>query len=104
MGGLTRLGVASLASYLIAVLLPALDVLIPVLPSETAVIALGVSTSGSTDPRIAVAGLRSHRRGQRRDRGDPAAAVTQTSGECGPVARSYLAGTRWSVVSAGRRR
>lgn len=54
MSGLARLGVASLASYLIAVLLPALDVLVPVLPSETAVIALGVSTAGSTDPRIAV--------------------------------------------------
>jgi membrane protein DedA with SNARE-associated domain len=52
--GLAHLGVASLASYLIAVLLPALDVLVPVLPSETAVIALGVSTAGSTDPRIAV--------------------------------------------------
>jgi membrane protein DedA with SNARE-associated domain len=52
--GLAQLGVASLASYLIAVLLPALDVLIPVLPSETAVIALGVSTAGSADPRIAV--------------------------------------------------
>jgi membrane-associated protein len=51
---LTHLGVTSLASYLIALLLPALDVVIPVLPSETAVIALGVSTAGSTDPRIAV--------------------------------------------------
>ena len=54
MTGLAHLGVTSLLSYLVAMLLPALDVLIPVLPSETAVIALGVSTAGSTDPRIAV--------------------------------------------------
>ena len=54
MTGLAHLGVTSLVSYLVAVLLPALDVLVPVLPSETAVIALGVSTAGSTDPRIAV--------------------------------------------------
>jgi membrane-associated protein len=54
MTGLTHLGVTSLVSYLVAVLLPALDVLVPVLPSETAVIALGVSTAGSSDPRIAV--------------------------------------------------
>jgi membrane protein DedA with SNARE-associated domain len=40
--------------YLIAVLVPALDALIPVLPSETAVIGLGVATAGSTDPRIGV--------------------------------------------------
>jgi membrane-associated protein len=52
--GLAQLGVTSLVSYLVALLLPALDVLIPVLPSETAVIALGVSTAGSTDPRIAI--------------------------------------------------
>jgi membrane-associated protein len=54
MTGLVHLGVTSLVSYLIAALMPALDVLVPVLPSETAVIALGVSTAGSTDPRIAV--------------------------------------------------
>lgn len=54
MTGLAQLGVTSLVSYLVALLLPALDVLIPVLPSETAVIALGVSTAGSADPRIAV--------------------------------------------------
>jgi membrane protein DedA with SNARE-associated domain len=51
---LAQLDVSSPASYLIAVLVPALDALIPVLPSETAVIALGVATAGSTDPRIAV--------------------------------------------------
>ena len=51
---LAQLDVGSLASYLIAVLVPALDALIPLLPSETAVIALGVATAGSADPRIAV--------------------------------------------------
>jgi membrane protein DedA with SNARE-associated domain len=51
---LAQLDISSPASYLIAVLVPAFDALIPVLPSETAVIALGVATAGSTDPRIAV--------------------------------------------------
>jgi membrane-associated protein len=56
--GLAQLDTGSALSYLIAVLLPALDVLIPVLPSETAVIAPGVATAGSVDPRIGVlAGL-----------------------------------------------
>jgi membrane protein DedA with SNARE-associated domain len=36
------------------VVIPALDAIFPVLPSETAVIALGVATAGSTDPRIAL--------------------------------------------------
>ena len=54
MTGLSHLGVSSLLSYVIAVLLPAFDALIPVLPSETAVIALGVATAGSADPRAAV--------------------------------------------------
>ena len=44
----------SILSYLIAIVLPALDAIVPVLPSETAVIALGVATAGSTDPRIAL--------------------------------------------------
>jgi membrane-associated protein len=52
--GLSHLGVSSLISYFIAVLLPAFDALIPLLPSETAVIALGVATAGSADPRAAV--------------------------------------------------
>jgi membrane-associated protein len=52
--GISHLGVSSLVSYFIAVLLPAFDALIPVLPSETAVIALGVATAGSADPRAAV--------------------------------------------------
>ena len=51
---LAQLDISSPVSYLIAVLVPALDALIPVLPSETAVIALGVATAGGTDPRIAV--------------------------------------------------
>ena len=54
MTGLAHLGVSSLLSYFVAVLLPAFDVLVPVLPSEAAVIALGVATAGSTDPRVAV--------------------------------------------------
>ena len=49
---LLHLSVSSPLSYLIAFGLPALDALIFVLPAEAAVIALGVATSGSTDPRI----------------------------------------------------
>jgi membrane-associated protein len=49
---LTQLAVSSPLSYLLALLIPALDAVIFVLPSETAVIALGVATAGSTDPRI----------------------------------------------------
>jgi membrane protein DedA with SNARE-associated domain len=41
-------------SYLAAFLFPALDAIIPAVPSETLVIALGVATAGSTDPRIAL--------------------------------------------------
>jgi len=52
--GLAQLDISSPVSYLVAVLVPALDALIPVLPSETAVIALGVATAGGTDPRIAI--------------------------------------------------
>ena len=51
---LAQLDISSPVSYLIAILVPALDALIPILPSETAVIALGVATAGSTDPRIGV--------------------------------------------------
>lgn len=46
------LRVDSLLSYLIAVLVPAFDAILPALPSETAVITLGVATAGSADPRI----------------------------------------------------
>lgn len=51
---LETLQVDSIISYLIALVLPAFDAIFPVLPSETAVIALGVTTAGSADPRIAL--------------------------------------------------
>ena len=51
---LGSLQVDSALSYLIAFLVPALDAIFPVLPGESAVIALGVATAGSTDPRIAL--------------------------------------------------
>ena len=54
MSVLDTLQVDSVLSYLIALILPAFDAIIPVLPSETAVIALGVTTARSTDPRIAL--------------------------------------------------
>jgi membrane-associated protein len=54
MTGLSLLAVSSPAPYLVAFLVPALDAVLPVLPSESAVIALGVATAGSTDPRIAI--------------------------------------------------
>jgi len=49
---LSVLQVDSLLSYVVAIVLPALDAIFPVLPSETAIITLGVATAGSTDPRI----------------------------------------------------
>jgi membrane protein DedA with SNARE-associated domain len=49
---LASLRVDALLSYAIAIVLPALDAILPLLPSETAVITLGVATAGSTDPRI----------------------------------------------------
>jgi membrane protein DedA with SNARE-associated domain len=42
----------SLFSYLVAFLFPALDAVLPLLPSESAIVALGVSTAGSIDPRL----------------------------------------------------
>jgi membrane protein DedA with SNARE-associated domain len=54
MTALASLQVDSVLSYAIAVVIPALDAIFPVLPSETVVIALGVATAGSTDPRIAL--------------------------------------------------
>ena len=51
---LASLQVDALLSYAIAIVLPALDAILPLLPSETAVITLGVATAGSTDPRIAL--------------------------------------------------
>ena len=54
MSVVASLQVDSAISYLVALVIPALDAIFPVLPSETAVIALGVATAGSTDPRIAL--------------------------------------------------
>ena len=54
MSVLDTLQVGSVLSYLIALVIPALDAIFPVLPSETAIITLGVTTAGSTDPRIAL--------------------------------------------------
>ena len=41
----------SLLSYLIAFLFPALDGVLPLLPSETAIVALGIATAGTIEPR-----------------------------------------------------
>lgn len=46
------LHVGSLLSYLIAFALPCFDAVLPLLPSETVIIAFGVATAGSDDPRI----------------------------------------------------
>lgn len=46
------LQVDSALSYLLAFIIPALDAIFPALPGETVVIALGVATAGSVDPRI----------------------------------------------------
>ena len=52
MSGITSLQVGSPLSYMIAFGLPCLDAVLPVLPSETVIIAFGVATAGSTDPLI----------------------------------------------------
>jgi membrane-associated protein len=52
--GLPQLDASSPVSYLVAFVFPGLDALLPILPSETAVIALGVATAGHSDPRIAI--------------------------------------------------
>ncbi len=54
MSALAGLQVDSVISYVIAIIIPALDAILPVLPSETVIIALGVATAGSADPRIAL--------------------------------------------------
>jgi membrane-associated protein len=54
MSSLTQLAVSSPLSYLAAFWLPALDAVVPIVPSETVLIALGVATVGSADPRIAI--------------------------------------------------
>jgi membrane protein DedA with SNARE-associated domain len=41
-----------LLSYLIAFGLPCFDAVVPILPSETVIIAFGVASAGSSDPRI----------------------------------------------------
>ena len=46
------LQIGSPISYLIAFAAPSLDAVFPVLPSETIIITLGVSTARSVDPRI----------------------------------------------------
>jgi membrane-associated protein len=51
---LEHLQVDHALSYLIALVIPALDAVFPVLPGESAVVALGVATARSTDPRIAL--------------------------------------------------
>ena len=52
MSTLTSLHTGSAISYALAFALPALDAILPLVPSETVIIALGVATAGSTDPRI----------------------------------------------------
>ena len=52
MSALTSLHAGSALSYAIAVVLPALDAIVPLVPSETVIIALGVATAGSNDPRL----------------------------------------------------
>lgn len=54
MNDLTVLHLGSPLSYLLAFFMPALDAILPIVPSETAIIALGVATAGSADPRIAL--------------------------------------------------
>ncbi|HVC68757.1 MAG TPA: DedA family protein [Acidimicrobiales bacterium] len=54
MVNLSDLQIDSTASYMLAFFLPAFDAVIPVLPSETAIVALGVTTAGSADPRIVI--------------------------------------------------
>jgi membrane protein DedA with SNARE-associated domain len=52
MVNLSDLQINSAVSYIVAFSLPAFDAVFPVLPSETAIVALGVTTAGSADPRI----------------------------------------------------
>jgi membrane-associated protein len=54
MFSLSALQLGSPLSYVLAFTLPAFDAVVPVLPSETAIVALGVATAGSVDPRIAI--------------------------------------------------
>jgi membrane-associated protein len=52
--GIPHLEAQSALSYAIAFGIPTLDAVFPVLPSESAIVALGVATAGSTDPRLAL--------------------------------------------------
>lgn len=52
MSSLSELQPDSLLSYLIALLFPLLDAIAPIIPSESVVVALGVATAGSIDPRL----------------------------------------------------
>lgn len=54
MSQLAALHLDSVLSYVLAFAMPLFDALFPIVPSETAIIALGVATAGSADPRIAV--------------------------------------------------
>lgn len=54
MNPILHLDLSSAFSYLAAFLLPAVDAVIPLVPSESLVIALGFATAGSLDPRIGV--------------------------------------------------
>jgi len=54
MTGLTQLAISAPISYVVAFAVPALDAILPFLPSETLLIVLGVATAGSADPRIAL--------------------------------------------------
>ena len=51
--GLSQLGASAPLSYLAAFRIPAPDAIVPIPPSETAVIALGVAPAERADPRIA---------------------------------------------------
>ncbi len=51
---LAILHVGSALAYALAFGLPAIDAVFPLVPAETTVIALGVATAGSADPRIAL--------------------------------------------------
>ncbi len=52
--GFAQLRVGSPLSYVVAFALPALDAVLPVVPSESAVVALGVASAGSRDPMVVV--------------------------------------------------
>jgi membrane protein DedA with SNARE-associated domain len=54
MSAVDSLQAGSALSYLIAFAVPALDAILPALPGETAIVALGVATAGSSDPRVAL--------------------------------------------------